>query len=406
MLAGDVRVFQAGDNFFVRADGQDNQIEVVQTDEGDIRISGNSGTTINGSSEPLVLDTTNGFIPGGLRVNLGRGNDTMFVEGVTVAGRTVIYGGSGDDAIGAYNSTFMDDLMVQSFTGDDFISLDEVEIADDLIVFTLRGDDTIGVDNVRVQGNTYVVTGTGDDNVSLRNAVHSGVAYILTQSGNDFLGTDNLRVGNFAGVFTGSGSDDVFVKDSSFLSNVTVNGQSGNDRLEVNGSIDFAIDPTVKRFEGNDVAGGIPQTNQVFTSLISSGARLGTITELAALTPELSTLVGALQATGLDAALDSPGQFTAFAPLNSAFAMLPDGTLESLTTDELADILRFHVAAGSVFAAELVTLDSVDTLLGQSFSVDTSTGSVVLNGNVTLAQTDIRAKNGVIHLLNQVLLPA
>ena len=141
--------------------------------------------------------------------------------------------------------------------------------------------------------------------------------------------------------------------------------------------------------------------------MIASEARLGTVTELAVLTPELSTLVGALQSTGLDDALNGEGPFTAFAPLNSAFDKLPDGTLEGLTTEQLSDILKFHVVAGdAVFAAELVTLTSVETLLGQSFTVDLTSGSPVLNGDVTLAATDIRAKNGVIHLLNEVLLPA
>jgi len=93
-----------------------------------------------------------------------------------------------------------------------------------------------------------------------------------------------------------------------------------------------------------------------------------------------------------------------FAPLNSAFEKLPERTLESLTTDQLTDILTFHVATEQIFAGDPVTRTSVDTLLGQSFSVEVDDG-VLLNGNVTIAATDIRAKNGVVHLLNEVLLP-
>ena len=79
--------------------------------------------------------------------------------------------------------------------------------------------------------------------------------------------------------------------------------------------------------------------------------------------------------------------------------------VQSLSLEQLTDVLTFHVAVDEIFAADLVQLESVDTLFGDPFTVDTTNG-VILNGNATLDATDIRAKNGVIHLLNEVLVPA
>ncbi|MFK7766587.1 MAG: fasciclin domain-containing protein [Mariniblastus sp.] len=403
MLAGDVVAFEHGGSLFIRGDRADNQVEVMAMENGDVVVSGQAGTTINGG-EQFVLSGRNGAV-GGLRTNMGHGDDSILFEGLQVNGRVATYGGQGDDAIGFYQTNVAHDLFVNSSRGDDTVSLDTVEVMGRLIAFTNAGDDVIGIDASEINGQTLIVTGSGNDDVAVQNSSHDGSVLVFTSSGNDFVGTNGLTAGSLVGVFAGSGSDDVFLRDSVFAGAVFANGQGSSDNLELNGDVEFSRDPVVRSFEGTDVAGGIPQTDQVFSDLIVSGSRLGTITELAVLTPQLSTLVGALTATGLDSALNGPGPLTAFAPLNSAFEALPAGTIEGLTNQQLTDVLTFHVASGAIFAAELVTLDSVDTLLGQSFTVNTDDG-VVLNGNVTLAQTDIRAKNGVIHLLNQVLIPA
>jgi len=215
---------------------------------------------------------------------------------------------------------------------------------------------------------------------------------------------DGVTIERFAGLQTQSGNDDVVVEDTSF-NRLRAGGGRGFDSLEAVGDgNEFNGSASIRSFEGDNVADETERRDEVFSDLITSGARLGTIAELAALTPDLSTLLGALQATGLDAAVAGEGPLTVFAPLNSAFAEISD-VVEGLTLEQLSDVLTFHVAAGSIFASELVTQTSVDTLLGQSFSVEIIDGEVILNGDVTLAATDIRAKNGVIHLLNNVLIP-
>ena len=405
LLAGDVVVFEHQGSLFIRGDSADNQVQILGTENGDIVVSGLNGTTLNGRNEVISLSDRGAQISQDLRVHLGKGNDSLFVEGIQVNHRAVVYGGSGNDSVGFYKARILDDLFGNLSWGDDNFSLDEVEVGDNLVVFGLEGNDTIGIDQSLVSGKTYIVGGHDHDRVAVSNSRHVEGVAIFGNGGDDFVGTNGLIAESRISLLMGSGNDEVFINDSEFQSHVFAIGERGHDSLEVAGSTTFAFAPFVRSFEGDVVFNGAERTSQVYTDLIVAGARLGTITELAVLTPELSTLVGALQATGLDAALNGPGPFTAFAPLNSAFDKLPEGTLASLTLQQLTDILTFHVSSDVIFAADLVQLSEVNTLLGVPFSVDTTNG-VVLNGNVTLAAVDIRAKNGVIHLLNEVLIPA
>ncbi len=133
----------------------------------------------------------------------------------------------------------------------------------------------------------------------------------------------------------------------------------------------------------------------------------GTIVEVAAGNPDFSTLVAAVKAAGLVDTLNSAGPFTVFAPTNAAFAKLPAGTVESLlkpeNKDKLTAILTYHVVAGKVMAADVVKLKSADTVNGKAVTIDASMGVKVNNANVTA--TDIKASNGVIHVIDTVLIP-
>jgi transforming growth factor-beta-induced protein len=136
------------------------------------------------------------------------------------------------------------------------------------------------------------------------------------------------------------------------------------------------------------------------------------IVEIAIADGRFSTLVAAVSAAGLVETLQSEGPFTVFAPTDEAFAQLPEGTVEALLQTEnsqlLTDILLYHVVAGKVMAADVVGLDgqSVDTALeGEQIAVEVRGGSVILNGEVKVIITDIEASNGVIHVIDAVLLP-
>lgn len=132
-----------------------------------------------------------------------------------------------------------------------------------------------------------------------------------------------------------------------------------------------------------------------------------TIVEIASSNPDFSTLVTALQTADLVETLSGDGLFTVFAPTNAAFDALPEGTLDSLLADPaaLANVLTYHVVAGSVPAADVVGLTSATSLQGQDIAIEVVDGSVVLNGNVNVVQTDIRGTNGIIHVIDAVLIP-
>lgn len=118
-----------------------------------------------------------------------------------------------------------------------------------------------------------------------------------------------------------------------------------------------------------------------------------------------STLVAAVKAAGLVDTLKGPGPFTVFAPSDEAFAQLPEGTVDSLLKDipELTKILTYHVVSGKVTASDVVNLDKATTLEGSDLTIDASNG-VKVNGSMVV-QPDIEADNGVIHVIDMVLVP-
>ena len=120
-----------------------------------------------------------------------------------------------------------------------------------------------------------------------------------------------------------------------------------------------------------------------------------------------STLVTAIKAAGLVETLQGPGPFTVFAPTDAAFAKLPQGTLEDLLKPEnkakLAGILTYHVVPGKVMAADVKTM-MAKTVNGQELDIKVTDGAVTVN-NAKVTKTDIAAKNGVIHVIDSVLMP-
>jgi uncharacterized surface protein with fasciclin (FAS1) repeats len=129
------------------------------------------------------------------------------------------------------------------------------------------------------------------------------------------------------------------------------------------------------------------------------------IVETAIAAGSFKTLCAAVETAGLVETLQGYGPFTVFAPTDDAFAKLPEGTVESLLEDmpELTDILTYHVVAGKVMAADVVKLDSAKTVQGQSVTIDASDGVKV--DEATVIQADIECDNGVIHMIDSVILP-
>ncbi len=131
------------------------------------------------------------------------------------------------------------------------------------------------------------------------------------------------------------------------------------------------------------------------------------VVEIATGNDDFSTLVTAVKAAGLAETLSGEGPFTVFAPTNEAFAKLPEGTVESLLKPEnkekLAAILTYHVVAGKVLAAD-VKAGQVATVNGKMAKIAVKDGAVTIDG-ATVVKTDILGRNGVIHVIDGVILP-
>ena len=142
-----------------------------------------------------------------------------------------------------------------------------------------------------------------------------------------------------------------------------------------------------------------PKTEEIATP--------GDIVEIASADGRFTTLVAAVNAAGLVETLKGEGPFTVFAPTDSAFAKLPPGTVESLLQDvpALKNLLLFHVVPGRVMAADVANLTMAATALGDSVSVMVMPDGRVMIGDATVVIADIPAKNGVIHVIDKVLLP-
>lgn len=119
-----------------------------------------------------------------------------------------------------------------------------------------------------------------------------------------------------------------------------------------------------------------------------------------------TTLVAAVQAAGLVNTLKGPGPFTVFAPTDEAFAALPAGTVEGLLADipTLQAVLTYHVVPGKVLAEDVVNLTSATTVQGTNVDIEVRYGNVFIDG-AQVVMTDIETSNGVIHVIDAVILP-
>jgi uncharacterized surface protein with fasciclin (FAS1) repeats len=131
-----------------------------------------------------------------------------------------------------------------------------------------------------------------------------------------------------------------------------------------------------------------------------------TIVETAVAAGSFNTLVTAVKTAGLVETLSGPGPFTVFAPTDDAFAKLPEGTIPALlqNKDKLTAILTYHVVSGKVMAADVVKLSSAKTVNGKSLTITVKDGKVMVD-NATVIKTDIVCSNGVIHVIDSVVLP-
>ncbi len=144
-----------------------------------------------------------------------------------------------------------------------------------------------------------------------------------------------------------------------------------------------------------------------FAAAVSTPVFAEDIVEIAQRTDAFSTLVTAVSTAGLVETLKGDGPFTVFAPTDDAFAALPEGTVESLlmeeNRDQLVEILTLHVVSGRVMSGDITADMSVEAVSGGTLNIDTDDGVTVNGANVI--QADVEAENGVIHVIDSVILP-
>ncbi|MEZ8101186.1 fasciclin domain-containing protein [Vibrio bivalvicida] len=138
------------------------------------------------------------------------------------------------------------------------------------------------------------------------------------------------------------------------------------------------------------------------------GMKKADIVDVAVENGSFNTLVAAVKAADLVEVLKGKGPFTVFAPTDEAFAKLPEGTVESLlkpeNKDKLVAVLTYHVVPGKVMATDVVKLDKAKTVQGQEVMIKIMNGKVMVD-NANVVVTDVAASNGVIHVIDQVILP-
>jgi uncharacterized surface protein with fasciclin (FAS1) repeats len=157
---------------------------------------------------------------------------------------------------------------------------------------------------------------------------------------------------------------------------------------------------------GATYAGKCKSSQTVATTTVAKAQK--DIVDTAASVEDFSTLVAAVKAADLVETLKGDGPFTVFAPTNEAFAKLPEGTLKELLKPEnkskLTAILTYHVVPGKVMAADVVKLDSAKTVQGSEIAIQVKDGKVMVD-NAKVVKTDIETANGVIHIIDSVILP-
>ena len=163
---------------------------------------------------------------------------------------------------------------------------------------------------------------------------------------------------------------------------------------------------TLKSLMALSLIAAAPVAAQNYGSADSKKAESKNIVETAVAAGSFKTLAAALQAAGLVETLSGKGPFTVFAPTDEAFAKLPAGTVEALLKDKekLTAILTYHVVAGNVPSSEVVKLTSAKTVNGQNVKIQVMDGKVMVN-NAHVVKADVKANNGVIHVIDTVILP-
>ena len=271
LLAGNVNVHAHGDHLFIRGDSADNQIEIFGGN-GRILVSGLDGTTINGAEDSYVVENSrpvvyenegefyraSGFFTpavfdGGLRVNMGDGDDSIKVNVAHFGEESIVYGGIGDDTVDVRLSTFNESLVIQTFSGNDSVYIQNSSVRDRFFALLLDGDDVFESENLNTQATAVVTTGNGNDRyTSIKDTFQGQHQFVLAGDGDDLIEVDSPRVSaDGLHVYGGAGNDRIEASLSNQFSEgkVTLGGQAGDDVADVDFAELDAVEVALNTFE-------------------------------------------------------------------------------------------------------------------------------------------------------------
>lgn len=284
MLAGNVNANFQGEHIFIRGDQFDNQIQ-IDASNGQIRISGFNGTTINNRSSVIVDNSffvngstrTASQFAGGLRIHMGPGNDTLDIEDIRLNEFSIIYGGTGNDNININSTEFFDSALVQTFTGNDDVTISNTLVTDTLFAVTHEGEDSLVIEDSDTLGSAIVTTGDDDDFLRLDSNRHQGSPqFFLTNDGDDTVELQNINVGTGGlQLYAGNGDDEVNGEliTGDVDGNVIIAGQGNTDfsRLDISSNIARQISLRGFEFTGEVVHQNAQTVDQGFATFSEPG---------------------------------------------------------------------------------------------------------------------------------------
>ncbi len=256
---------------------------------------------------------------------------------------------------------------------------------------------TLGADVVR---EDYSPIPSGETRVTVFHGIEDAPAVdVILPDGTKL--ASNLRFGSSATISAPAGTYDLAVVAAGTTGPAVINlpGTALNNQT-------YYFVAATNRLAAPQVALSAVSLNTV-APLFGKQYANRTIAEIASGDGRFDTLVTALQAADLVGTLNGPGSFTVFAPTDTAFAKLPADTLNAVLADQdlLTTILLYHVLGGKALASDVVQQSSLNMLDGGSVTVTVNDSGVFLNGNTQIVLTDIQATNGVIHVIDTVLIP-
>jgi cyclophilin family peptidyl-prolyl cis-trans isomerase len=231
LLVGQVQAVVRGNDLILTGENSANQVEIAFFD-GDVAVRPKQGTRINGQTGRFIAFQNTDTVPGSIRINMKKGDDTVILStGLKVQKDVVVNGRQGDDTLALDNAIVRDDLIFLGGVGSDSVSIEDSRIVDNTVVRMSHGDDLLSIVNSEVRDDLKVRGSLGDDSIVLDEARIEGRAQIRLHRGDDVINMRDSRVEGRVTLKMRAGADSVLIDDSSFERRVQVNLGQGDDQI-------------------------------------------------------------------------------------------------------------------------------------------------------------------------------